>query len=112
MSLPGHLHSIPDGTMCDNHPDLLATKRVQGETDSFGCEMHDFCAECYAEYKREVEESDTSGYCDFCKSFANKLRNRRDYEEGLNGPVYQVCESCNSKANKRELDQLDEYGEY
>ena len=38
-SLPGSGHSVPDGAMCDEHPDRPAVARVQGETDSFGCEM-------------------------------------------------------------------------
>ena len=47
-TLPGSGHKVPDGTMCDNHPDRLATHRVQGETDSFGSEMNDMCdAELY-----------------------------------------------------------------
>ncbi len=32
-SLPGAYHSLPKGTMCDEHPDRPAVARVQGETD-------------------------------------------------------------------------------
>ena len=40
-TLPGARHALPAGTMCDEHPDRPAVARVQGETDSFGCELND-----------------------------------------------------------------------
>jgi hypothetical protein len=43
-TLPGSSHhDVPDGMMCDDHPDRPAVTRLQGETDSFGSEMHDLC---------------------------------------------------------------------
>ncbi len=39
--LPGDTIPFPSGTKCDNHPDRLATKRLVGETDSFGYEAAD-----------------------------------------------------------------------
>src|SRR3954463_12051043 len=56
-TLPGTGHHLPDGTMCDQHPDRPAVARIQGETDSFGCEMNDLCQECIAA-DREWEKSD------------------------------------------------------
>lgn len=41
--------------MCDDHPDRPATHRVQGETDSFGCEYIDWCQECHDKYLAERE---------------------------------------------------------
>jgi hypothetical protein len=38
-TLPGHSHQVPDGTVCDDHPDRPAVARIQGETDSFGAEL-------------------------------------------------------------------------
>ena len=46
-TLPGHVSNPPVGMTCDNHPDRPAWKRVQGETDSMGCEQSDLCSECY-----------------------------------------------------------------
>ena len=43
----GSLHKVPKGAMCDDHTDRPATRRVQGETDSFGCEYIDMCDECH-----------------------------------------------------------------
>lgn len=40
--------------MCDDHPDVPAVARVQGETDSFGCEMHDLCQACLDELRAEI----------------------------------------------------------
>lgn len=67
-TLPGRRHELPEGTMCDVHPDRAAVVRVQGETDSFGCEMYDCCQECFDEI-REYERSDEAktGKCDWCK---------------------------------------------
>ena len=46
----GSLHRVPAGMTCDDHPHLPAAKRVQGETDSFGCEYIDMCQTCYDKY--------------------------------------------------------------
>lgn len=100
-SLPGESWQIPEGTMCDDHPDRPAVRRVQGETDSMGCELNDMCQECLDKYKDEVKNADTSGTCEWCKTHAGKLRPRRDYEEGLYGRVYQVCEPCIDKQSAR-----------
>ena len=106
-SLPGSHHETPGGTMCDDHPDRPAVRRVQGETDSFGSEMHDMCQECYDEHKAEREKyraEAATGTCDWCKSHATDLRPRRDWEEGSCGRVYDVCGAC----VKREMDALEE----
>lgn len=107
-SLPGSHHVIPEGATCDVHADRAAVKRIQGETDSFGCEMHDLCQECYDEYKVEASNP-TVGACDWCKSSNVELRYKRDYEEGMAGPVYQVCESCIKKDNARLAEELADY---
>ena len=106
-TLPGCGHVVPDGQMCDVHPDRLATARIQGETDSFGCEMIDCCAECCDQLRQQSREG-CSGTCDRCHTHAERLSDTRDYEEGLHGPVYRYCEAC-----IRQRDQLlaAEYGD-
>ena len=92
-TLPGALHSVPDGVMCDEHPDRPATHRMQGETDSFGCELIDMCDECHAEHKKEMaayREQTRHGQCEWCQKAATDLRDRRDYEEGSCGRVSRV----------------------
>lgn len=110
-TLPGAGHDFPDGTMCDEHPDRPAVTRIQGETDSFGSELHDMCAECLAAYREETRNADTSGECEWCKKHAPKLRNRRDYEEGMYGRVYQVCDECIRQQETRLQQELDSYGD-
>ena len=100
-SLPGTLLRLSVGDMCDNHPDLPAVKRIQGETDSFGYEAFDLCQICYDLYKKEMEGLDTSGICDWCKEQSPALFNKRDWEEGRSGPVYRVCHNCIREYNKR-----------
>lgn len=112
-TLPGRRHDFPDGTMCDEHPGRLAVARIQGETDSFGCEMQDCCEECVEEirsYERSPEAR--TGKCDWCKDDATALADTRDYEEGMNGPVYRVCGKCRKRRDEeieRELREHDHY---
>jgi hypothetical protein len=108
-TLPGRHHDLPDGTMCDQHPDRPAVARVQGETDSMGAELNDMCQECLDEDRQAMAEADHSGVCDWCGQHRPKLRPRRDYEEGMYGRVYDVCDPC----IKRENDDLEkEAGTY
>jgi hypothetical protein len=110
-TLPGSHHRVPTGVMCDDHSDRPATHRVQGETDSFGAEYHDMCDECYAEHKKAMEESKAeraTGTCDWCKRPAFDLRPRRDFEEGMGGPVYDVCGACVKAENERLEEELSD----
>ena len=53
----GSHHKVPEGATCDDHPDRPATHRVQGETDSFGCEYIDWCQECHDKYLAYLAEN-------------------------------------------------------
>lgn len=111
-SLPGAAHELPEGTMCDEHPNRLAVARIQGETDSFGCELNDYCQECLDElraYNRSAEAC--TGECDWCKQDATDLRNRRDFEEGFYGRVYRVCGVCSKKYDDA-MDEESRYDDY
>lgn len=107
-TLPGHTSASPAGMMCDDHPDRPAVKRIQGETDSFGSEQIDMCQECLDKYRAEVKALDTSGVCDWCNQAADRLRRQRDYDEGMAGPVYNVCGPCIRKANEDAITELEE----
>lgn len=102
-TLPGARHALPEGTMCDSHPDRPAVARIQGETDSMGCELNDLCAECVEEMKNDEP---MRGHCDWCKTPDQVLKPRRDYEEGMSGPVYYVCQPCITKDNARIAEEL------
>lgn len=103
-TLPGTGYGVPEGTMCDDHPERPATHRVQGETDSFGSEMHDLCDECYAELRAEMAAPQEAFPCDYCKVPSADRRAIRDPDEGFYGPVYYVCPDC----RKRQRDRLEE----
>lgn len=91
-TLPGSKHTLPEGSMCDEHPDVLAVKRVQGETDSFGSEMMDCCQACLDEmFPPDAEPAEN--HCDWCSKLG-VLSYCRDPDEGSCGPVYMVCPSC------------------
>lgn len=109
-TLPGARHDFPDGTKCDVHPDRDAVARVQGETDSFGCEMSDCCQECLDEIRsHERSAKARTGNCDWCKQDAADIRETRDYEEGLCGPVYRVCGPCRKRRDDEDGAALDQY---
>ncbi len=110
-SLPGAYHAMKPGTKCDDHPDRDAVARVQGETDSFGCELIDMCQECLDEYRVEMKK-DHEGFCEWCKTQASHVSPRRDYEEGLSGRVYMVCRPCVEKETKRLKEESEQYEQY
>lgn len=107
-TLPGSLHRVPRGQCCDNHPRQPATRRVQGETDSFGCEYVDLCGECYARHQENVQaRRDEPEHCDWCKTFATNVRNHRDFEEGSSGRVYRVCGACRKSESDRLCEEVE-----
>lgn len=97
-TLPGAVHKVPEGIMCDDHPDRPATHRVQGETDSFGAELHDMCSECYDEHKKALaEERETLQFCEGCNTEQKDVRPVRDPDEGMAGPLYYRCAACRKR---------------
>jgi hypothetical protein len=107
-TLPGAAHHLPQGTMCDEHPDRPAVARIQGETDSFGSELIDCCEECRA----AIQTATHPGRCNWCKADAKNLRETRDYEEGSCGPVYLVCETCRKKRDQQLEAEMTNRGYY
>lgn len=106
--LPGMTASMCKLSLCDDHPDRLAVKRIAGEVDSFGAEYCHMCQPCYDAYLKAVEEEDRSGCCEWCKQEKPAIRPHRDIEEGSCGPVYDVCDSCIRAERKRFEEELDE----
>lgn len=92
-NLPGTLLHFPPGTVCDNHPERLAYRRVQGETDSFGFEAADLCQSCFEEYEALVAEP-IVGTCEICHTADVELHDQRDPAEGPAGRIYQMCMVC------------------
>lgn len=108
-TLPGVVRRPPAGMDCDNGCGRAAELRVQGETDSFGCEMHDLCRPCW-EQERKANAS-MSGPCDWCRKDANVLRPVRDPDEGMCGPVYYACAPCRGRLYDELAREAERYGE-
>ena len=110
-TLSGAGHAVPDGQECDEHPGRPAIARIQGETDSFGCDLNDYCQECLDEYRAWKNSPEAAehrkGTCEWCKNPTDDLRDRRDCEEGLCGRVYRVCGACVKAENDRLADEDD-----
>lgn len=112
-TLPGKSHDLPDGAMCDEHPDRKAVARIQGETDSFGAELNDMCQECLDQFREECRSPEArSGQCDWCKGQATDLSDARDYDEGMRGPVYRVCGACRKRRDDEARAELEAYDDY
>lgn len=119
-TLPGSSHKVPDGTMCDYHEDRPAVARIQGETDSFGCEMEDICQQCLdarsayrcSEAGKAKAREDRTGQCEWCKQHATDLLITRDYDEGMYGPVYRVCGPCRTRRDEEDLAYLNSVGDW
>lgn len=113
-NLPGSSHSVPENTKCDIHAERHAVANIQGETDSFGAEYILMCQECYNEYKEETKNPHISD-CDWCEAKQTATWPRRDYEEGMSGRVYYLCQTCIDRDNAKisnELNDRDFYCDY
>lgn len=109
-TLPGSAHALPERAMCDDHSDRPAVARVQGETDSFGCEYLDLCQECLKKIRDYANSAEVrSGPCEWCRNQATDLRYARDYDEGMGGPVYRVCGACIHRRNEEAREELVAY---
>lgn len=112
---PGHTISLPVGAGvncddCDNKgTPTAATVRVQGETDSMGCEYSFYCTPCHN--KREEEESrPVVGTCEWCKKGERHLHQERDLDgEGSYGPLYWICMDCHWDMHDRLEEECREY---
>lgn len=109
-TMPGSKHAVPPGATCDDHPDRMAIHRIQGETDSSGCEYMDLCDECYKEMRAAQEIVDRSGVCDWCRRHKPKLSKRRDFDEGTAGRIYDVCDDCIAEEQQRLSEELEDSG--
>ena len=109
-TLRGAHAALPEGAMCDIHPSRKAVARVQGETDSFGCEYEDVCAQCLKEFRAYLNSAEAqTGTCEWCKREATDLRDARDYDEGLAGRVYRVCGGCRQRQRERLEEESRDY---
>ena len=111
-TLPGARHKLPAGAMCDGYNcecNKPAVKRIQGETDSFGSELNDFCEDCLKLMEADEEaERATPRCCDWCKTMSTTVRPARDYNEGSSGPLYDVCSPCRQKQLQELHDEMAE----
>lgn len=109
-SMPGSLSAVLKGEMCGVHHTTPAVKRVQGETDSFGCEyafMCQVCLDAYSEHQAVLLEEER--FCDWCKTLTKGCAPTRDYDEGMSGPIYNVCPECRRKDAEAAQAEYDEY---
>lgn len=107
--LPGDLVKVDAGDMCETegHRHIAATRCVVNEADSMGWEGTCMCDPCYRVYLLDKKENPLVDTCERCNTPNVRLFNKRDWEEGNGGPVYQVCGSCRSSMNPPADDRSD-----
>ena len=107
-TLPGFQSAPENGTTCDDHPDRPAVKRVQGETDSMGCEYLHFCQECFDRYKAGKEAAGGGSFEGACSCGKQNvpLFPVRYWDEGSYGPVYYKCADCRSSIRAAEAEEF------
>lgn len=81
--------------MCDNHPDALSVKSVWLHPYPDDPELVHMCSMCLTEHGKAMEENKIDT-CEWCGKQSDKFYPRRDLSEGMHGPVYKVCKSCES----------------
>ena len=104
-TLPGQRATVDENSMCDKHPEKVATNKLCVEADSFGEEYVNMCDHCWGEHEAALKrhESDPTQWehCGECGKAAPHMVHYRDFEEGMNGPVYSHCPDCHQKYNNR-----------
>jgi len=118
---PGSRHPVPEGMLCDGYNvegdhEVLAVQRIQGETDSWGAEMCDYCQACVDKMQAEEEAlRNEPKCCQWCKQSKMDCQLTRDFDEGDTGPLYEVCGGCRQKQNddaRAELDYLNRHDDH
>ena len=108
-TMPGYQTKPEVGAKCDDHPLVDSVATIQGETDSFSAEWIEMCAECHEKHKRHKEDRKESlSFCEWCKTEQKGCSPTRDYDEGMSGPVYNVCPGCRKKRSDEAQAELDE----
>lgn len=97
FTLPGDVRELQDkeNQPCERCSAKPATHRLQGETDSFGCEYSYFCTDCLAKAKAQIAVEPMT--CEQCQTVSTEVMALRDPEEGLTGPVIHLCPTCNNR---------------
>lgn len=104
-TLPGTLHDVPWGTMCDSHPQDRAEYRVQGETDAISAKVHDMCAFCYQRHQMQEPEAEVEE-CEWCAAKSKHLQDYRDIREGLLGAIHRICPKCIAEDQASVIDDV------
>lgn len=105
MSLPGSVVLTNDIDLeqnpCEGFGDEKCGKpsrhKIIGESDSFGDEHCYFCTECYQKQRQWEIDNPPMGSCDYCKASNVRLFKHRDIDEGMHGPVYDICQPCRER---------------
>lgn len=119
MALPGQIATASAEELAENPCEGFneescgkpSVYKVVGETDSMGSEHYFQCTQCREKEREWLKANPTMGDCKWCKASDVRVFPHRDFEEGMNGPVYEVCQACITKESERLREELDEQDE-
>lgn len=95
--LPGQLRKLTDSREACSYCGVPATHELIGEVDGFGHESTPYCEKHGVMQKEEHTKSREVTTCAWCKTIGVETSPHRDFEEGSNGPLYDVCDGCRSR---------------
>jgi len=78
----------------------VATQEYCTEVDSMGGEWLPLCDAHIEQFKEDVANANalSDGECEWCKARDVQVAPFRDWQEGTQGPMYDVCETCRGKS--------------
>lgn len=106
----GDVRSIRMGDECPCQYDACneqATMEYLVEMDSMGADWLPLCEVHVVQFKADVEAGGpTIAACEWCRTTEVEVFPFRDWEDGGNGPVYEVCNACIRKNNDAAHEEL------
>lgn len=100
----GQVIFVSKDVRCDNHPNVMATKRVVGDVDNFGYEASDFCDECFEIYSKMKDVQNKE--CDWCGLSCNHFRPVSFVIDAKDVSIDKVCDTCLGKHNHQIIEGI------
>jgi hypothetical protein len=75
----------------------FAQYRLVVSVDGEQFETIPYCSDHVHDAKEHLMDQHNVGTCDWCKGSNLIVKPHRDFEEGNNGPIYDVCKACRVK---------------
>jgi len=103
MAMPGDVRSIREADVCPCQYDECSASASQEyctEVDSMGAEWLPLCDDHIEQFKEDVANANAleDNECEWCHATDVHTAPFRDWQEGSQGPLYEVCDKCRGKS--------------